>query len=104
MELKKSNISSREMVNAKSYKTEGFYLNIDENDIKQLVVVSKKVDTVFYIGINDQLEYLFETNITKTEPIEEESLIEIRESNTVSENFALKMLSIATMNDKYKEL
>lgn len=91
MKLKESNLNTADKYNVDIYPSAGIYKNTDENGNAELLVVSKACYSVVYVGIFEQAKDVLSTENNT-------------EQHNVSEEFALKMLSIATKNDKYNEL
>lgn len=100
MIIKTTSLNQSTKFDALQYPCSGIYLNIDETGMHEYFFVDKAgLGCCIWLGERAKWSYLFEE-------FEEgnNKIMPISSNKMVSEEFALKMLSIATKQDKYKEL
>lgn len=90
IEIQNSNVRAVDVLNIDNWIISGIYLNTDENNNKSYYYVDTDNKMVMFLTSYDLApSFLKDTKDATT---------------GISEDFALKMLSIATKNEKYKEL
>ncbi|MEN8123446.1 MAG: hypothetical protein ABFS35_24125 [Bacteroidota bacterium] len=98
VEIKEIELMSKDMFLYESYPGDGFYKVI-------YIGQPTPAELVFADGFNRIVIVVAPfTNVNNIEYEEKQDVKEEKKDGVVAESFALKMLSIATKNDKYKEL
>lgn len=93
MDIKKSSVEMGSEYMPDNYRESGIYLNdFGDGQEPNFIYVNKETHLAMLLDGYNMAKHIFE------EPSKE------TKKGDVSEEFALKMLSIATGNDKYKEL
>lgn len=113
IEIKEITLDSANQFMINSYPNEGIYLVSGKDIESQYVIAIKKAQIVYYVGLEKDIKHMFsntqEPKSSKKPTIEHKLDLPRPEeiskpSGVISESFALKMLSIAVCNDKYKDV
>lgn len=101
--MKKTNVNSSLKFNPSSYDGPGSYENTDEIGFKELMVVLPKNNIVWSFNestYNELVEVIILEQGTQELKVSEE----VNKENSVTEDFALKMMSIVVNKEKFNDL
>lgn len=100
MEIKRSKLKFEDKFNFKKYKSSGVYVNTDEGKIEEVYIVNKdgQYPVAFLLGPSEEWLYIFEGSNDIEQFQSSNDTVSTPPSNTISEDFALKMLAVSSGN------
>ncbi len=102
--IKEITIKTEDKFNSDKYPESGFYKTNQEANLQELMYVNKVTKVCQWVDSWQNASLIF--TIEKEEPKEDTTieLIKQDDTNKITEEFALKMISIALNKEKYKDL